>query len=250
MGPRDRRADEQQERERRAMTQAADPIDRPAAPSRRRPDAFAAADRHSARVRWLRRALIAAGALAALGVAAIAWLDPFRALPEKVSLQQLGISGSRVTMELPKLAGFRRDGKPYSVTARTAVQDVKRANLIELTDLDANIGLNEHGAAHIVSAAGLYDSAKETMELRKDVLVKTESGYEVRLNSATINFPAGTMVSNEPVTALVRNSTIKSDSMRMSDGGKTLVFEGKVRTSVLPIDETSGAPAPQKGPMQ
>mgnify|MGYP000890036759 CR=1 FL=1 len=54
------------------------------------------------------------------------------------------------------------------------MQDVKRANLIELTDLDANIGLNEHGAAHIVSAAGLYDSAKETMELRKDVLVKTE----------------------------------------------------------------------------
>ncbi|MBK9083543.1 MAG: LPS export ABC transporter periplasmic protein LptC [Rhizobiales bacterium] len=227
------------------MTQAADGFDDRFEASRAK--AFAAAGRHTSRVRFLRGAIVAAAALGVLGLAAVAWLDPFRRLPEQVSLGSIGVSGSRVTMDLPKLSGFRRDSKPYDVTARSAVQDLKKPNVIELVELDARIAMADHGVGHVTARTGFYDSAKETMELRNDVRMKTDSGYEVQLGSALIDFKAGTLVSTDPVTALVRNSTIKADAMRVADGGKQLVFEGRVRTQILPENEQDAAAAQLKG---
>ncbi len=230
------------------MTQATDSIGLDIDPARAR--AFAAAGRHSARVRFLRRAIVVAALAGLGGLFVVTWLDPFRRLPEGVSLGSIGVSGSRVTMELPKMNGYRRDSKPYEVTARSAVQDLKKPNVIELVELDARIGMSDHGVGHIVARTGFYDTQKETMELKNDVRMKTESGYEVQLNSAMIDFKAGTMASNESVTALVRASTIKAQTMRVSDGGRVLVFEGKVRTLILPEDEADAAAAQLKGTTQ
>lgn len=227
------------------MTQAASGFDDRA--EARRAQAFAAAGRHSARVRLLRRAIVAAAGLGVVALGVVAWLDPFRRLPEQVSLGSIGVSGSRVTMDLPKLSGFRRDSKPYDVTARSAVQDLKKPNVIELVELDARIAMADHGVAHVTARTGFYDSAKETMELRNEVRMKTESGYEVQLSSALIDFKAGTLVSAEPVTAVVRASTVKADGMRVAEGGKLLVFEGRVRTQILPEDEQDAAAAQLKG---
>lgn len=237
------------------MTQATDGMGTdgmgPAAPGlgieSGRARAFAAAGRHSSRVRFIRRAIVVVAVLAVGGLFAATWLDPFRRLPEGVSLGSIGVAGSRVTMELPRLNGYRRDSKPYEVTARSAVQDLKKPNTIELSELDARIGMADHGVGHVIARTGFYDTQKETMELKNDVRMKTESGYEVQLASATIDFKAGTMVSNEPVTALVRTSTIRSQSMRVSDGGRVLVFEGRVRTMILPEEEGAAAAAQMKG---
>ena len=42
-------------------------------------------------------------------------------------------------MASPKLAGFRSDGQPYSVTAEKALQDVKNPTTVELQKLTGNI---------------------------------------------------------------------------------------------------------------
>ena len=76
----------------------------------------------------------------------VAYLDPFRNIRGLTSAD-LGVSGTQVTMESPKLTGFRNDSRPYEVTASAATQDVRKPNLVELKDLRARIVTDDEGSA-------------------------------------------------------------------------------------------------------
>lgn len=192
--------------------------------------AFATASRHSRRVRKFKLAIITGCSLGALGLVLVTIFDPFRAPPVAASVGEVKLNGSRVTMVLPKLAGFRRDGRPYQMHAATAVQDVKKPNILELNDIEADLGMGDSGNANITAKTGVYDTDGEKITLRTDVHVKTDSGYDVTLAVADIDFKAGTVVSSEHVTVLMTTGTIDADSMSSRDNGKVMVFEGKVHT--------------------
>lgn len=205
----------------------------------RRAAAFRAAERHSARVRALRRGIFAVAALAVLAFVGTLFWAPSRSAPA-VSLGAIGVEGTRVTMSAPKLNGYRNDSRPYQVTARTATQDLKTPQLIDLADLDARIGMGEQGTGHVVAKTGRYDSARETLHLADDVTMRTDRGYELRLASADIDFKAGSLVSDQPVEALLRGSQVRAGSLLVEDGGRKLVFAGRVRSILRP----QGATAP------
>ena len=123
----------------------ANPLD--AAGPRR--DAFRAAGRHTARVRLLRRVVLAGALLGSAGVIAFAFFNPFRIAIPGVSIDGVGLSGSRVTMQHPKLTGFRSDGRPYDLVASSAVQDAKTPSQLELHDIDAHVTMADQSVVHI-----------------------------------------------------------------------------------------------------
>src|SRR5438132_13987382 len=86
--------------------------------SLRRSVAFGAAVRHSRRVSVLRRVLPVAAGTGLLLIILWTWLDPLRfasGLP--IELGRISISGTKLTMDAPKLKGVRPDGRPYNVPA-------------------------------------------------------------------------------------------------------------------------------------
>lgn len=207
----------------------------PAARSR----AFRNARRHSRWVRFFKLAIPLGSAIAVAGVSLIAIFDPFRKV-EGLSVGPISVSGSKVTMESPRLTGFKDDSRPYEVTASAALQDVRKPNLVELKDLKARIVTDDKGgAARLEASAGVLDTQKEQMELHDNIKVRTESGQEVRLQSASVNFKAGTVVSQEPVTVSLGNGVIQAAGVEVEDNGKILRFKGRVQTT---FDGTS-APA-------
>src|SRR5208283_5067896 len=137
--------------------------------------------------RFLRVALLggAVGAVAVL--TGIGLFDPFGRLAGGVSIDSIGVDGTKVTMAHPKLAGFRKDGRPYLVTAQKAVQDVLHPTLVELHEIDADITMAENGLAHMTAKSGVYDSVKEHMDVSDDVQVKSPQ-YNAWLKSASIDF--------------------------------------------------------------
>ena len=79
----------------------------------------------------------------------VALFDPFGRLAGSVSVSGIGVDGTKVTMAHPKLAGFRKDGRPYLVTAQEAVQDALHPTLVELHGIAADITLGgERFGAH------------------------------------------------------------------------------------------------------
>lgn len=215
------------------------PASGPAARAR----AFRKAKRHS---RWVRFAKFAIplGSLIGIGaVSLVAYLDPFRKI-ENLSFGAVGVSGTNVTMEAPKLTGFKNDNRPYEVTASAATQDVRKPNFVELKDLRARIVTDDKGSvANLEAAIGVLDTQKEQMNLRRDVKVRTDGGQQVMLRSAFVDFKSGSVVSNEPVTVLLgANGQIEAEGLRVTDNGKQMSFKGRVRTTFQPA-ASSDSPA-------
>jgi len=100
-------------------------------------------------------------------------------------------------MEHPKLAGFRKDGRPYLVNAQRAIQDALHPTLVELHGIDGDIAMTGSGVAHITANLGLYDTAKEHMDVSDNVRLRSPQ-YDVRLKSAGIDFKSGVYISKEP----------------------------------------------------
>lgn len=190
--------------------------------------AFVAAERHSRRVRVLRRAIPLGMALAVAFLVArsfIGFIGGIDASTEGVSIQ-----GRKIVMDKPKLSGFKRDGRSYELTASTATQDLKTPNMVELDRLTARMQTGNDGWANLAGARGLYDSKVERLEVDGGLTVKTETGLDARLQDAQIEFKAGTIVTDKPVEVKMPQGAVEAERMQVLDNGRKLVFEGRVRS--------------------
>ena len=208
----------------------ATPGRRPISPGSDRGAQFRAAQRHSTRVRRLRLFIIAGCGLAVLALAGRAFFDPFSKVPGNLSIARSALNGTRVTMELPKLSGFRADGRPYDVRAASGVQDIRTPNVIELKDLDAKFETTTKTEIHVAAPKGIYDSAKDFMKLESDIRITSDTGYDIRMHNADVDFKAGNIVSREPVSVVMNGGTINADALVVNENGGRITFEGHVRT--------------------
>ena len=206
--------------------------------------AYHHARRHSARVRLFRRIIPIGAALAIGSVAVIALFDPFGRMGG-LTLGPVSITGTKIKMEHPRLSGYRKDTRPYEVTAVAAFQDVRKPTLVELSQMTGQVTVDDAGAlARFEALSGLFDTQKEFLELKDNILVRTDNGQEARLKSARIDFKAGTVVTKEPVQVKLPNATVDADSMDLSDNGKVISFVGSVKTVIQNVPEGSSASKP------
>lgn len=204
---------------------------------------YRAAVRHSRRVRLLRRAIPVGAVLAVGAILFFAFFEPFKSLPGNVSVGAITLNGTKVTMELPKLTGFKKDMRPYEVNARWAAQDVKKPNIIELKEITARIALQDRSYANVEALNGVYDSGADKLDLKDDVRVRTDAGYDVRMKSAQIEFKAGNVTSTDPVSVKFTGGTIEAAGLNMVDNGQRIVFNGRVRTKMKVVPDEPKTPA-------
>jgi lipopolysaccharide export system protein LptC len=192
--------------------------------------AYAKARRHSRAVRFFKIAIPTGAVLAVAAVAAFAFLDPFGRL-SGFSLGPIHISGTQLTMENPRLTGFRKDNRGYEITASAATQDVRKPHIVELKDLRGRLVMDESGGlAHLFSDFGVFDTTKEAIDLRQNIRVHTDAGQVVLLKSAAVDFKAGTVRSREPVEVTFVGGSVEAEQLDVNDHGKVMTFTGRVRT--------------------
>ena len=199
-----------------------------------RENAFLLAQKRSSRVRLLRRAILvcALGSVAAMILITI--YNPFSTKLGALSFSDVGLDGNKIAMARPKLAGFRSDGEAYSLTAEKALQDIRQPTIVELQKLSGEMGAADGEPTRLSADAGTYDSVDERMELTSNVRIGN-SRFEVRLHSADIDFKTGVYRSDEPVEVHIgARTTITGDRATAGHNGKEFVFDGHVRTTIIP----------------
>ena len=122
---------------------------------------FAAAARHSKLVRVLRKAVPAAIAVSMLVIVGVSVFNPFRMLSKlPFDVGNVVVSGTKITMQSPHMAGFTPDRRPYEVTARTAAQDITNPNFIELETLKAKIEMEDKSVVLMDARQGLLQEPR------------------------------------------------------------------------------------------
>jgi lipopolysaccharide export system protein LptC len=220
-------------------------IDRPQDGSRRAKQ-FVLAKRHSARVRLLKRIMIIGSFAAIAVVLVIGVFDPFHHMGSVLSVDALAINGSKVTMEKPHLAGFRQDGRPYRMDAEAMVQDLQKPTAFSLIKVDGTIGMADKSSAKITADTGSYDNTANAMDLKGNVRIHNDAGYEALMSSAHIDFKSNAFRSDQPVKVFMNTTTVTADALKVADNGKTVVFIGHVKSIMIPQKEATRTTADLK----
>lgn len=195
----------------------------------RRRRAHGRARRHSAQVRTLRRVIPIAAGLAMLGLAGIVLWGPLSGSIPNVSIGPISVSGTKVTMENPRLSGFRKGERGYEVIADAAQQDVRKPSIIELQAMKGHVATDDKGGrAYLQAQGGVFDSTRESLNLENDIRLWTDKGEEVRLSVATVDFKTGSLRSSKAVTVTVPSGSIVADSLDVVESGRVVSFVGRV----------------------
>ena len=203
--------------------------------------AVRAAGRHTARVRFLRRTMILGSVFGVSIIAIVAAFDPFHHLPHGLSVSSVGVEGTIVTMDQPKISGLRPDGNVYAITARQGIQDITKPNVTELHDLDAILGMSDKTSSRITADTGVYDGGQDRMDLNGHARIKNSSGYDMTMKTAVMNFKTGIFSSRERSTVTISGGQVSADQLDVTDDGHKVSFTGSVNSDFNPPDD---APAP------
>ena len=211
---------------------------------------FAKAKRHSNRVRMLRIAVPAVVATAMLMIVGVSIFNPFRILAKlPLDIGNLVVSGTKITMESPHLAGFTPDQRPYELWAKTATQDVTNPNNVELSELRAKVQMEDKSGLTMDARTGLFDTKGQLLALKDNILLQSTTGYEARLTQADVDFGAGSVSSDEPVAVKLLNGTLDAKRLRITESGSLVRFEGGVSMILIP-EPPAAAPANQSADSQ
>ena len=210
---------------------------------------FAAAARHSRMVRMLRVAVPAAVLLAMASIVLISVINPFRILAPNnvpVDMSNLVVSGTKITMETPHLAGFSTDQRPYELWAKAAIQDLADPDHVELKTLRAKVMMEDKSTVTMDARTGFFDSKQQMLDLRKDIFLQSSTGYEAKLSQAYVDINKGSVTSDEHVDVKLLNGTLTADRLRIINSGEIVRFEGNVVMNL--IMESPPAPEPELEP--
>lgn len=203
---------------------------------------YAIAARHSRRVRLLRKAVPAAVAVSLLVIVFASIFNPFRILAKlPLDVGNLAVSGTRITMDSPHLAGFTPDQRPYELWAKTATQDVTNPTNVELQDMRAKVQMEDKSGLTLDARTGLFDTKAQLLTLRDDIFLQSTTGYEARLSEAVVDIASGTVSSDRPVAVKLLKGTLDAQRLRISENGALVRFDQGVTMILIPDNPDKAA---------
>jgi lipopolysaccharide export system protein LptC len=193
---------------------------------------FDRAFRHSGRVRVLRRLLPIAGFVAIVAILVSLFISN-----SQWSGAELGgarIEAGKLVMDSPSLTGTDSNKRPYSLHANRAIQDTDNPERIALEGIEARLPMDDINFATVSAGNGIYDADKRTLLLGGNIVVNTDDGMHIRMQDAHIDIESGAMRTRNPVEVDTGEAHISAHAMTVEDGGKTIIFEDRVRMTVQP----------------
>src|SRR5262249_13704129 len=184
--------------------------------------------RHRCVVRMLGVAVRAAVSFTLVVVILITYLNPLRMLAKlPINIDNLVVSGTKVTMEQPHLSGFTSDARAYELVADTAAQDMTKPDIVELRNIRAKVQMQDKSNMEMTAVTGVYDSKGETLKLAREIVLNTPE-YQGRLSEALVDIRNGNVVSDHPVEVKFLQGTLNANRLNIYDSGALLRFHGGV----------------------
>jgi lipopolysaccharide export system protein LptC len=205
--------------------------------------AFRSARRHSRAVRILRVAIPLAVVLGFTGIFLITYFNPLRMLANlPIDVGNLVVSGTKITMDHPRLSGFTGDARAYELSADAAKQDLTKPDLIELRNIRAKVQMQDKSTVEVSATNGIYDSKGETLKLNQNIVLSSSTGYRGRLSEAMIDIRKGNVVSERPVEVELLQGTLNANRLEIVDSGDLVRFDGGVKMTLM-LGDTAASQA-------
>jgi lipopolysaccharide export system protein LptC len=134
-----------------------------------------------------------------------------------------------VVVKESHFTGFDKDRQPYTVTARTAVQDEKDIKKVHLTEVGAQLKRLDGGDIGIKSKQALFDSESKRIDLTGNVEITVRNGLTASMSKATVELQSQSLKTDVPVTVVDDKADIAANGLEISDDGKRILFFNGVK---------------------
>lgn len=139
-----------------------------------------------------------------------------------------------ITVKDSTVTGFDREKQPYAMTAKSAVQDRDKPNLIKLETIQGETRRANGDLITIAARNGLYNSDTRVFDLDGDVMIDMQGRFTARMDKAQVVVADKMLKSHVPVAVSMGDSTIDSNALEISNDGKRILFFNGVKAKFKP----------------
>lgn len=124
-------------------------------------------------------------------------------------------------------------GRNFSVTAGSAIQRSQAKDEVEMRDITARVMLTD-GPASLTTGAGLYDFAKQQIDVPTPVNFETSDGYRMVTAGADIDIGRRRLVSQGRAEGRIPAGTFSADKISADLEARTITLDGHARLTMEP----------------
>ncbi|HUN49994.1 MAG TPA: LPS export ABC transporter periplasmic protein LptC [Candidatus Sulfotelmatobacter sp.] len=153
-----------------------------------------------------------------------------------LSFAKVEVGDHELRMASPRYQGMDANGRPYLVTADTATQIGTEHQIVKLTNIHADMALDNGGWATLTAKHGIYHEDEKVLWLEGDVSVYSDDGYEFHSPTATCNVNTGEVSSDDPVKGQGPTGLLDANAFWLADKGNHMRFTKGVKMTLYPQD--------------
>ena len=173
---------------------------------------------------------------AALIILVVAWPQ---LVPDENSFQieiikNAAEQAKNLAMINAKYDGVDEEGRPFTVTADMATQLSDQRTQIELQLPKADMTLNDGTWLALNAKVGNYDRDAELLDLRGDVSLFHDRGFEMTTESAQVNLAEGTAQGDQTVEGHGPVGILRAEGFQVLDRGSRIIFTGQSQMIFFP----------------
>ncbi len=157
------------------------------------------------------------------------FFDLFR--PAQKAIENIAPTSDLISGKGMVISGFDKDGRTFTITSVTAIQDNTLKDVVHLTSAIGEFERSD-GQLKLSSNSAVYNTASKILGLEGQVVFEQQGRYKARMDKATMNVDTMNLSSESAVNVVMNTGTVAADHLEISDGGKKTLFTGHVKANL------------------
>jgi len=185
---------------------------------------------HDRLVRWL-AILLPAGIGAVLAVMVIAPLFPRGEISFLLDRNKVATTEERLRVNKALYRGQDSQGRPFSVTAGSAVQKSAQTQQVQLGDLTASILLKD-GPATLKARGATFDLDRNTIAVPESLEFGTTDGYRLATSGVELDLKNQIVSGSGGVSGQAPSGTFSAEHVRVDLENRSIALTGRARLTM------------------
>jgi len=160
-------------------------------------------------------------------------LSPHGEISFLLDRNKVAVTAERVKVDNAAYRGQDDRGRPFVVTAGSAVQKTATVPVVNMNTLVAQLNLND-GPAEIRAPSGAYDYDTEKIAVNGPVDFTAADGYRMQTRNVAIDIGAHTAEGTGGVSGQVPTGVFRADRIAADLENRTVKLEGNARLRMTP----------------
>lgn len=146
--------------------------------------------------------------------------------------QKVDVAKERMRVQEARYRGHDNKGRPFMITAQSAVQATSRDPIVDIAGMRARIGL-ESGPATLKADRGRYNLETETVNVIGPILFTAADGYRLQTRDVAVDLDSRVMVTDGGVEGQMPLGRFSAERMRADLESRTVTLSGNARLHIV-----------------